>query len=63
MKNIVKQFLKGVPLSLIVAVLNESLLATLKNPSSKEYQAAKTELVGLAKSVQEKWPDDFKAEE
>ncbi|HEX8117928.1 MAG TPA: hypothetical protein VF521_11710 [Pyrinomonadaceae bacterium] len=63
MKEIVKKFLKGVPVSLIAGVVNDYLLGTLKNPSSKEYQAAKTELVSLAKAVQDKWPDEFAAAE
>lgn len=57
--EIVKKFLKGVPVEMIIAVVRGHLLGSLKNPSSKGYKAAKAELVALAKDVQEKWPEDF----
>ncbi len=57
--DLVKLFLKGVPVDLIVGVVRSHLLGTLKNPSSKAYQAAKKELVALAKDVMRKWPDEF----
>ena len=57
--EIVKKFLKGVPVDLVVAVVRRELLGSLKNSSSKAYKAAKAELVALAKDVMEKWPDDF----
>lgn len=46
--DIVKKFLKGVPVDLIVGVVRGHLLGSLKNEKSKGYQAAKKELVALA---------------
>lgn len=57
--EIVKKFLKGVDIHFVIAFVRQYGLGSLKNPASKGYKAAKEELVGLAKDVQEKWPDEF----
>lgn len=59
MKEIVRKFLKGVPVELIVGFLRQHALDSLKNPSAKGYQAAQDELIALAKDVQAKWPEKF----
>jgi hypothetical protein len=57
--ELVKKFLKGVPVDLIVTFVRQYALGTLKNPQSKGYQTAKSELVALAKDTMEKWPEEF----
>lgn len=51
--------INNIPLDVVLPIVFNEVLATIKNPANPKAQALKAVLVNFAKSIQQKFPDAF----